>query len=338
MDQINEILHLLQTNNLWNSDYTIQPNPTRRGQSVSYFIYNAAGIPIYIAKFFDYFKGVTIPNIIDVKTCSTPEELIDKLSDADEFLDDIEQVSESVYYKKRSFQRYVQVSQMEHSIFPKTLAYKDNLIIQSHFHGLLIEEAIVGITLEDFLKTLNPAVTRSNLAIDFLQKMAETIEKFVKHDIVHRDLSPDNIMISENNFIVIDPGMVKIISRNTTQLGYIMGKKTYASPEQYYGLAVKADFTSDLYSIGLITFEIISGINPLAHYINCGDPHPHETIINKFDRELEDIFFSQIEDSEQNQKLYNIIRKLLQPNKAYRFDNISTLQEAIHVVKEAKAL
>lgn len=336
MNQLNEILQLLQTHNLWQPSYTIKLNPNRRGQSISYFICTKSGTPIFIAKFFDHFKGVTIPESIDVLRCSTPEELIDRLSDSADFMDNIEEVSNAVYYQKRSFQRYVQVSLMENSVFPQIFCYKDNIILNNHFHGLLVEEAINGITLESHLRVPTSSCNIVDFAIDFLRKMADIIEKFIKHDIVHRDLSPDNIMIRNKDFLVIDPGMVKIVDRNTTQLGYMMGKKTYASPEQYYGLAVNADFTSDLYTIGLITFEIISGINPLAHYINSGDTHPHETIINKFDRDLEDIFFKRIDDSEQTQKLFHVIRKLLQPNKAYRFDNISTLQEAIQIIKEAE--
>lgn len=96
-----------------------------------------------------------------------------------------------------------------------------------------------------------------------------------------------------------------------------MGKRAYASPEQYWGHAVYADFTSDLYSLGLIAFEIVSGINPLAYYIAKNPAHPHEDIIHKFDRELEDIFFKHIDESETNQQLFIIIRKLLQPDKAY---------------------
>ena len=122
--------------------------------------------------------------------------------------------------------------------------------------------------------------------------MSDIIQKFISHGIVHRDLSPDNIMISNQELVVIDPGMVKFKNRNTTKLGCIMGKENYASPEQYYGQAVYTDFTSDLYTVGLIAFEIISGFNPLELYITKGCSHPHEEIIKKFDRELEDTFSS----------------------------------------------
>lgn len=334
MTQIKEIQRLLQSQDLWKTHFSIRANPNQRGQSTSYFIYDEAGTPIYIAKFFDFFKNISIPPSIDVHSCQQPEDVIDQLADADDFMDDIGSVSDMFYYQKRSFTRYVQVCLEEDIGFPRIFAVKENLLIHSHFYGLLIEEAINGITLEDYLKSSISNDDRTTFAIDFLFKMSNIIEKFVKNGIVHRDLSPDNIMISNHQFIVIDPGVVKIISRNTTELGYVMGKRAYASPEQYWGHAVYADFTSDLYSLGLIAFEIVSGINPLAYYIAKNPAHPHEDIIHKFDRELEDIFFKHIDESETNQQLFIIIRKLLQPDKAYRFSDVSSFQEAMNVLKE----
>lgn len=309
MSQINEIKQLLQAKNLWQDGYDIRPNPNRRGQSISYFIYDSSDTPIYIAKFFDFFKGIPIPNSININSSLQPEEVIDMLADADDFMGDADEASTNFYYQKRFFVRYVNVCSKEDTDFPKMFAFKENIIINSHFYGLLIEEAIEGITLEDYSNKPDSSYDRTSFAINFLENMTNIIKKFVTHGIVHRDLSPDNIMLRNQEFIVIDPGVVKIVNRNTTEVGYIMGKRTYASPEQCRGHAVYTDFTSDLYTIGLITFEIISGINPLKYYMEKQIPNPHEAIINKFDRELEDIFFANIEDSVQTRMLFLIVRK-----------------------------
>lgn len=326
-----EIQNLLQKNKLWNDNFHIESNPNQRGQSVSFFVYDDSDTPIYIAKFFDYFKGIYIPDSININTCKQAEDMINRLADADDFMGDVDSASDLFYYQKRAFLRYVQVCSKKDTGFPRIVASKENVRIQSHFCGLLIEEAIDGITLEVYLKICD--CNKPDFTIDFLMKMSNIIEKFVKHGIVHRDLSPDNIMIRGEQFVVIDPGVVKIVNRNTTEIGYIMGKRSYASPEQYRGQAVYADFTSDLYTIGLIAFEIISGINPLKYYIDKGSVHPHEEIMSKFDRELEDIFFVNIDESKRNQQLFLIIRKLLQLDKAHRFDDIYSFQEAVNILK-----
>lgn len=334
MTQFKQIQQLLQSNNLWKDGLTIRINPNKRGQSISYFIYDSNGTALYIAKFFDYFKNISIPPSIDINSCQTPEDVIDMLADADDFMDNIDDASNIFYYQRRAFLRYIQVCSKEDTGFPKMIAAEENIIINSHFYGLLIEEAINGITLEEYLKSSSATYKRVDFAITFLEKMAKIIQKFVSHGIVHRDLSPDNIMISHGEFIVIDPGVVKIVNRNTTDIGYIMGKRSYASPEQYWGYAVNADFTSDLYTVGLIMFEIVAGTNPLMHYISTEPSSPHIALMRKLDRELEDIFFTNIDETPQTLQLYMILRKLLQVDKIYRFDDISSLLEAITVLKE----
>ena len=76
MTQIKEIQHLLQSQNLWETHFSIRPNPNQRGQSTSYFIYDETGPPIYIAKFFDFFKNISIPPSIDVHSCQHPKDVI----------------------------------------------------------------------------------------------------------------------------------------------------------------------------------------------------------------------------------------------------------------------
>lgn len=334
MTQIDEIKCLLLDNDIWDGKFQIKPNRNIRGQSISYFVYDETDKTKYIVKFFDFFKDIIIPDSVNINSCNCAEELIEKLYDADDFIGDINEVADFIYYRKRSFTRYIQVCKDEDVGFPKIYAVNEDLKIGQHYYGVLVEEAIQGVTLEEFFNKLGKKESRDDFAIDFLWKLSIIVGKYIKHGIVHRDISPDNIMISKNEFIVIDPGMVKIVARNSTEFGYVMGKRNYASPEQYFGYAMNADFTSDLYSIGLIAFEIISGENPLALYINKGCTKPHEELLNKYDRELEDIFFDNIDETERNQQLFLILRKMLQVDKLNRFDDIFSFQEALKVLKE----
>ena len=177
-----------------------------------------------------------------------------------------------------------------------------------------------------------------NTQLIFLNSVSRTLKKYSDNKIVHRDISPDNIIISNTgNVVIIDPGVIKIVDRNSTNLGYIMGKRTYASPEQYYGNALHTDFSSDLYALGIIIYEIITGINLISKYILTGKPHLE--IVKNMDRELEDLFFDVVDyEDEKNIFLYSIIKKMIQEDKNLRFSNIEAFIQAISILnsKEGK--
>jgi serine/threonine protein kinase len=104
------------------------------------------------------------------------------------------------------------------------------------------------------------------IAFQVGQSLAEAHEK----GIVHRDLKPDNIflidVIGEPDFVkVLDFGIAKFLSSGTgqvnlTKTGIIVGTPRYMSPEQARG--EQLDFRSDLYSLGIIIYEMITGTPP----------------------------------------------------------------------------
>ncbi|MFT7679430.1 MAG: tetratricopeptide (TPR) repeat protein [Planctomycetota bacterium] len=132
----------------------------------------------------------------------------------------------------------------------------------------LAMEYVEGRTLKQYL--LDKGALDAPDAMDLVAQILSVLAEAHRQGIVHRDLKPENIMIStsateEATVKVLDFGLSKLLdqpenSGMMTQTGRIMGTPMYMSPEQCSGREV--DHRSDLYSAGLILFELLTGSTP----------------------------------------------------------------------------
>ncbi len=124
-----------------------------------------------------------------------------------------------------------------------------------------------GQTLAHLIKTQGPLPVREFLSI-FLQ-CCDGLEHAHEKNILHRDVKPTNIMLSDNTnqVRILDFGIAKIVdladqSAGLTKTGEVFGSPRYMSPEQATGKRV--DNRSDIYSLGIVMFEALTGSTPFA--------------------------------------------------------------------------
>lgn len=120
-------------------------------------------------------------------------------------------------------------------------------------------ELLRGKTLEAWCKKTNLLPPKTALKV--VGQVCEALDYAHKNGIVHRDIKPANIMVLEKGEIkVTDFGIAKIQSSSHTKTGVVMGTPSYMSPEQLAGK--KVDGRSDLFSLGVILYEFLTGEKP----------------------------------------------------------------------------
>jgi serine/threonine protein kinase/tetratricopeptide (TPR) repeat protein len=193
-----------------------------------------------------------------------------------------------------------------------------------HGKAFIAMEYIEGKTLEDRMGQA-PLTLKDGVRITL--EIAEALENAHKTGIVHRDLKPANIMItSQGHTKVMDFGLAKRVlpgggtaelSRTLTQAsiteqGSIAGTIAYMSPEQAKG--EKVDTRSDIFSLGIILYEMLSGKHPFSK------PSPIETLTSIL---RDSVPAPHITPKSVNPVLNPILRKALAKKPADRYQNIA---------------
>jgi serine/threonine-protein kinase len=130
-----------------------------------------------------------------------------------------------------------------------------------------IEERIAG----GPLSSCKSAFSQQGKAVNLLQQLVQGLRLLWEHPrrIVHRDLKPDNIIVRpDGRPVIIDLGIVREQgSAGVTGTYWNIGPCTpgYASPEQLRNEKRAIDFRSDQFALGVIAYELLSGVNPFRH-------------------------------------------------------------------------
>ncbi|MDM8518564.1 serine/threonine-protein kinase [Anaerolineales bacterium HSG6] len=116
-----------------------------------------------------------------------------------------------------------------------------------------------GITLANVMQEAIPQAH----AVDLIKQMAQALDYAHQHNVIHRDVKPVNALIDNGWMLLSDFGLAKISNSTEarlTQTGIGMGTPAYMSPEQGYGKDV--DHRTDIYALGIILYEMFTGIIP----------------------------------------------------------------------------
>jgi beta-lactam-binding protein with PASTA domain/tRNA A-37 threonylcarbamoyl transferase component Bud32 len=147
----------------------------------------------------------------------------------------------------------------------------------------LVMEYLPGITLRDLLEEHGRLTTDQTL--DILEAVLAGLSAAHKAGIVHRDLKPENVLLADDGRIKIgDFGLARAASANTATGAALLGTIAYLSPE----LVTRgiADTRSDIYAVGIMTYEMVTGVQPFVgeQPMQVAYQHANDTVPAPSDR------------------------------------------------------
>jgi eukaryotic-like serine/threonine-protein kinase len=170
------------------------------------------------------------------------------------------------WYRKRFLREARLATQVHHS----NVAIVHDFATLPNGSYYMVSEFIDGLTVRQWLKRYGPFPL--GLAVDVVSQVLTGLAHCHRRKLLHRDISPDNIMISvdpEDRPVakIIDLGIAKDVAgaaADATQTGLFMGNPKYCSPEQLGQLkeGEELDLRTDLYSMGMVLYEMVTGSGP----------------------------------------------------------------------------
>lgn len=165
-----------------------------------------------------------------------------------------DEYSQDVEFRRRFHAESQAVAMLSH---PNIVSVYD--VSHSSNSDYIVMELIEGISLKQYLEQKIQLGWRE--ALHFATQIAKALEHAHSRGIIHRDIKPHNIMILKDGSIkVADFGIARITSAQSTLTREALGSVHYISPEQARGSRV--DKRSDLYSLGVVMYEMLTGKPP----------------------------------------------------------------------------
>jgi serine/threonine protein kinase len=186
----------------------------------------------------------------------------------------------------------------------------------------IVMELVNGKTLHERLS--QEARYEIHEAGEIVRQLLDGIGHAHAEGVVHRDIKPSNILLNSDGRIKIsDFGIARLDSSSLTQVGDVLGTPYYMAPEQFLGIEV--DALADIYSIGVIAYELLTGRKPFAGNAATvmqqvfNDRFPEPTRLNPRLSPLMD----------------QVLHKALAKNRDQRFQNAGEFSQAFRAAVQA---
>lgn len=172
----------------------------------------------------------------------------------------------------------------------------------------LVMEYIEGPTLKEYL--CKEGKLSADEAVEMTLQILKGIAHAHHHRIIHRDIKPQNILMTKNGTLkILDFGIARALSETAlTETNHVMGSVQYLSPEQAKGQST--DESSDIYSIGIVLYELLTGHPPF------NGETPVSVAIKHIQEELPSI---RKERPSIPQSIENVIMKATRKDKSQRY-------------------
>ena len=188
----------------------------------------------------------------------------------------------------------------------------------------IVMEYVDGQNLKEIIK--NEGVLDEYTALDITKQIAQALSAAHKKGVIHRDIKPHNILISneDRQVKVADFGIAKAVSNSTiTNIGSIIGSVHYFSPEQAKGQPVSNN--ADLYSLGIVLYEMLIGRVPFR-----GDS-PISIALQHIN---EDIEFTPEEKTKIPHSIRTLISKMTEKDQEDRYQSAEEVIEDIEYIEK----
>ena len=188
----------------------------------------------------------------------------------------------------------------------------------------LVMEYIEGDTLKNYLQ--NKKTPDIDQTLNIMSQLLQGLDAAHQQGVVHRDVKPENLMLRDNTDVLITDFGIAHTDRSTMTVGNsILGSPAYMSPEQCLGQTV--DARSDLFSAGVILYQLLTGQKPFSgkaitdtmHQILHSQPASPSALNSTLATDWD-----------------NLINKALAKNADKRFQTASDFQQALNAIQKTK--